>query len=127
MHGTAPLNRCSAAGCHRPGRYGPQLPHPHLIVETDNYRGHKKRVEIEFDGAKDETNIAKHGISLGRAADFDFLAIVTDARFTTEIRIRAFGMIDGASYCLAFTMRGTTLRAISLRRAHAKEMRRYLP
>ena len=38
-------------------------------------------MNIEFDPAKDEVNIAKHGISLARAADFDVLAYVPDERF----------------------------------------------
>ena len=84
-------------------------------------------MDIEFDPNKDEANIAKHGVSLVRTADLEILAVMRDARFTSEMRFRAFGLIDGAPHCLAFTMRGALVRAISLRRAHAKEMRRYLP
>jgi len=43
-----------------------------------------------------------------------------------EIRYRAYGYIDGAAYCLTFTSRNELVRPISLRRAHAKEMRRYV-
>jgi uncharacterized DUF497 family protein len=31
----------------------------------------QKSVEIEFDTAKDEANIAKHGVSLARATELD--------------------------------------------------------
>ena len=83
---------------------------------------------IEFDPAKDDTNIAKHGISLARAEDMSVLAIIEDDRHPYgETRYRAFGMIDGMAHCLVFTERSGVLRAISLRRAHAREMKRYVP
>jgi uncharacterized protein len=81
---------------------------------------------IEFDPAKDEINLAKHGISLGRAAEIKVLAIIKDERFDYgETRFRAFGLIDDQPYCLVFAERNNTLRAISLRRAHDKEIKRY--
>jgi len=79
---------------------------------------------IEFDPAKDALNIAKHGVSLARATDLEVLARIADHRFE-EPRLRAYGLIDGEAYCLAYTLRGGVVRAISLRRAHAKEMRRF--
>ena len=82
-------------------------------------------MDIEFDPAKDEANIAKHGVSLARAADFDFDVALLDRRFVEETRYRAFGQLDGRLHCLAFTMRGSTVRAISLRRARTKELRRH--
>ncbi len=85
-------------------------------------------MEIEFDPAKDAANIAKHGVSLADAADFDLLSaavLVDDRADYGETRYRAFGRIDGAGFALAFTVRGTIVRPISFRRAHEKEMRRY--
>lgn len=83
---------------------------------------------IEFDSAKDETNIAKHGVSLARAADLEILAVIEDDRNSYgEVRYRAWGLIDDKEYCLAFTGRNGTVRASSLRRAHKKEMDRYVP
>jgi uncharacterized protein len=83
---------------------------------------------IEFDAEKDRANIAKHGISLARAADFEVLAFIEDDRSDYgEARYRAWGLIDGKAYCLAFTDRQGGLRAISLRRAHRKEMDRHVP
>ena len=83
---------------------------------------------IEFDPAKDEINRAKHGISLSRAAELDILAVKLDERFGhEETRYRAWGLIEGRFYALAFTVRGEKVRAISLRRAHEKEIRRYVP
>lgn len=85
-------------------------------------------MEIEFDPAKDAANIAKHGVSLSRAVDLEILVFLEDARQTYgETRYRAWGLIDGQAHCLAFTVRENRLRAISLRRAHKKEMDRYVP
>lgn len=81
-------------------------------------------MDIEFDPAKDAANIAKHGISLARAAELEVQAYVADERFA-EPRFRLYGLIDGQAYCVAGTMREGTIRVISLRRAHAKEMRRH--
>lgn len=83
-------------------------------------------MQIEFDPDKDEANIAKHGVSLARATDLEILAYVEDSRFA-EPRFRLYGLIGKLGYCLAGTDRDGIIRVISLRRAHAKEMRRYAP
>ncbi len=82
-------------------------------------------MQIEFDPDKDAANIAKHGVSLARAADLEVLAYVEDRRFA-EPRFRLYGEIDGEAYCLAGTDRDGVIRVIGLRRAHAKEMRRHV-
>jgi uncharacterized protein len=84
-------------------------------------------VSHAYDPAKDAANLAKHGISLARAFDMDVAAFAVDDRFDYgEERVRAFGTIDGAVYCLVYTVRGGAMRPVSLRRAHAKEMKRYV-
>lgn len=86
-------------------------------------------VDIEFDPAKDAANLAKHGVSLSEAAEFDFTAAVVtvDDRFEYgEVRFRAFAYANGHGCCLVFTaIDSTTIRAISYRRARQKEMQRY--
>jgi len=82
-------------------------------------------MNVEFDPAKNATNIAKHGISLARASDLELLAYVDDHRYD-EPRFRLYGLIDGIAYCLAGTDRGGVVRVISLRRARDKEMRRHV-
>jgi uncharacterized DUF497 family protein len=85
-------------------------------------------VEIEFDPAKDRINQLKHGLSLAEAArmDFDAALVVPDERRDYgEARFQAVGPIAGRLHVLAFTMRGNTLRAISLRRASRGETSRY--
>ena len=82
-------------------------------------------MSIAFDPAKEAANTAKHGISLARAAELDLLARIADPRFE-EPRYKAFGLLDGEAYCLAYTIRDGGIRAISLRRAHLKEFRRHV-
>lgn len=81
---------------------------------------------LVFDPAKDKANRSKHGISLARAEDMEIAVVIGDNRTDYgEGRYRAFRSIDGVAYCLAFTVRGADVRAISLRRAQQREMRRY--
>lgn len=82
-------------------------------------------MEIEFDPAKDAANVEKHGVSLVRAVDLDPLVYVEDDRFD-EGRLRVYGFLDDVPHCLVVTERGDKLRVISLRRVHAREMRRYV-
>jgi uncharacterized protein len=96
-----------------------------MLVMYDFYSYKKDRMKIEFDPVKDEANIVKHGVSLSRADELDMLAYVADHRFA-ESRFRLYGLIDDEAYCLAGTDRDGIVRVISLRRAHAKEMRRYV-
>ena len=83
---------------------------------------------VDFDPAKDAANVDKHGISLGRWVDMEIRAIIRSEPFDHgDPRYRAYGSIDGVAYCLVFTVRNERYRPISLRRAHAKEMRRHVP
>ena len=85
-------------------------------------------MKVEFDGEKDEANRRKHGISLAAAAEMDFLLaqiIQDDRRDYGENRFRACGWIGGRLHMLVFTRRGEVMRAISLRKANARERRRY--
>jgi len=102
------------------------------VISADNLAPPPNRIyivmEIEFDPHKDATNIAKHGISLERAADMEMLAAERDTRFDYgEQRFRVWGKIDGTFYCLALTTRGGKIRPISLRRAHSKEIKLHVP
>jgi uncharacterized DUF497 family protein len=81
-------------------------------------------MQIEFDPAKDEANVAKHGISLVRAVDLEDVIVVPDGRFG-EPRYRLYGRIDDLWHCAAVTLREGIVRVISLRRAHLKEVKRH--
>ncbi|WAC60841.1 BrnT family toxin [Brevundimonas sp. SL130] len=81
---------------------------------------------IVFDPAKDEANIAKHGVSLLRADEIqmqDALIEVDDRFDYGEPRWIAYGELDGRLHVLAFTVRDARVRAISLRRANDRELR----
>jgi len=82
---------------------------------------------VGFDPSKEEINRSKHGVSLERWIDLDIKVTFVDDRYDYgEIRYRAYGYIDGVAHCLVFTNRNGQVRPISLRRAHAKEMRRHV-
>jgi uncharacterized protein len=83
--------------------------------------------KIEFDPDKDARNVARHGLSLADFAGFDEqLAARVDDRFDYgETRLRALGRIGGVPHAIVFTWRGETMRLISFRRAHEKELRRH--
>lgn len=82
---------------------------------------------IEFNPAKDAMNIAQHGLSLADFAGFDDDAVVTvDDRINCgEKRFIALSRINGLPHAIVYTRRGETMRMISFRRAHEKELRRY--
>ena len=82
----------------------------------------------DFDPAKEAVNLSKHRVSLARWIDLDIkVTFIDDRRDYGEVRYRAYGFIDGVAYYLAFTNRDGKVRPISLRRAHMKEIRRYVP
>ena len=78
-------------------------------------------MEIEFDPDKEATNLAKHGISLKLAASFQTRTVEWVVR-GGETRLHCLGIVEGRIYSLTFTFRRNAVRAISLRRAHVKEL-----
>ncbi len=80
---------------------------------------------IEFDPEKDRLNMEKHGVSLARASELEVIGYARQKR-GSEPRSRIYGLIEGRWYCLIYTMRESTVRAISLRRAHEDEVSRYV-
>ncbi|MGP7794607.1 BrnT family toxin [Sphingomonas sp. CLY1604] len=84
-------------------------------------------MRIVFDPVKDAANLAKHGLSLSdfRGFDEEPMTVVDDRVDYGEQRFQARGRIDGKGFCLVYTETADGIRLISLRRAHAKEMRRH--
>ncbi|MFJ4292296.1 BrnT family toxin [Cupriavidus sp. NPDC089707] len=85
-------------------------------------------MNIEFDLTKDAVNQQQHGVSLAAAGLFDFGSALLKAdtrKLYGEMRYIAYGPIGPRLYCLVFTIRGGTLRAISLRKANSREVRDY--
>jgi uncharacterized protein len=86
-------------------------------------------MRIEYDPAKDATNLAKHGVSLALARELDWEAALVwvDDRFEYgELRIIALAPKTGILYYVAFVNRGEVRRIISLRRANRREVKRYV-
>jgi uncharacterized DUF497 family protein len=85
-------------------------------------------VDFSFDPSKNARNIAEHGISLARAADFAWhdALIVEDTRCDYgERRFLAIGWIELRLHVLVHTPRGGKVHVISLRKANRREIRRY--
>jgi len=58
--------------------------------------------------------------------DFDTAIYVPEDRYDYgEDRTQTLGLIGGRLHMLVFTMRGEVLRAISLRKASPREVKRY--
>ena len=87
-------------------------------------------MDIEFDPAKDDANLAKHGVALAaaRAFDWDTALEREDDRFDYgEVRFVAIGFIGDLLFVLAFAegSNDDAVRAISLRPAEKHEVRYY--
>jgi uncharacterized DUF497 family protein len=85
-------------------------------------------VDISFDPTKNSLNIARHGISLERALEFDWHdAVVTEdtRRDYGERRNQALGRIASRLHMLVYTPRSGRIHVISLRKANRREERRY--
>ena len=86
-------------------------------------------MDVEYDRDKDAANLAKHGVPLALGAvvlDHRIGEIIDDRRDYGEIRINAFGMVANRLFVCTYTMRGTTHRLISVRKASRQEQRIWL-
>lgn len=86
-------------------------------------------MRIEFDPAKDKSNLEKHGLSLAWAAELDWDAslVWVDERYEYgELRMIALAPDTGILYYVAFVDRGVTRRIISLRKANRREAKHYV-
>ncbi len=84
---------------------------------------------IEFDPAKDATNLAKHEVSLALAArlDWDNALVWMDERFDyDELRMIALAPETNTLYYVSFVDRGDARRIISLRKATRREVAYYV-
>jgi uncharacterized DUF497 family protein len=89
---------------------------------------YKQLMKIEFDSSKSRRNIAHRGLGFDRVAEFDFdtaLIVEDDRRDYGEVRYRAIGPLGAEVVVVVFTMRGKTVRVISLRHASKKERQDY--
>jgi uncharacterized DUF497 family protein len=84
-------------------------------------------IKFEFDPAKSQSNLAKHGIDFIQAqalwADGDLLQI--PAKTSDEPRFVVIGMIDDKHWSGVITYRGANIRIISVRRSRVEEIALY--
>lgn len=86
-------------------------------------------MDITFDPAKNEINVAKHGVSLSLAEKLDWsevMAYVDDRNDYREVREVGFGVIADRLYCVVFTQRGDSMHIISMRKANKREVKSYV-
>jgi uncharacterized DUF497 family protein len=85
-------------------------------------------VDIEFDPAKDEANLAKHGVSLDLAVIIldDLAGEIADERHAYgETRMNAYGFVAGRLFVCTDTLRSDVFRIISVRKANKREQARW--
>lgn len=86
-------------------------------------------INFEWNGAKAIHNQERHGVPFTAVSDFDFgtaLVFPDDRQEYGEERMIAVGFIKGRLHVLIYTMRGATLRVISLRKANRREIETYV-
>lgn len=85
-------------------------------------------MDYEFDLAKDESNMDKHGLSLADADGFEWETAVvredTRKRYS-EPRYTATGYIGDRLHVVVFCLRVEAVRVISLRKANSREVKSY--
>jgi len=85
-------------------------------------------MKITFDRGESEINNAERGLPFERAAHFEFESATyfIDTRHDYgEARIVGVGYLDGRLHVMCFVETGTGIRVISLRKANAREAKRY--
>ena len=80
----------------------------------------------EWDGAKNRSNVAKHGVDFNLMHQFDWeTAVVAFDDGHEEPRWIGQGHIGDVLHVVVFAERGQRIRIISLRRATAQEKRNH--
>lgn len=85
-------------------------------------------MKIEFDPAKNQSNIAKHGVPLELAEllEWDLLVSREDTREAYgEMRMAGYAPIGSTVYAVVYSEKKDIYRIISLRKADPKEVRYY--
>jgi uncharacterized DUF497 family protein len=82
---------------------------------------------IEFDLAKSDANLVKHGIGFVEAQALwgDPMLLEIPARTADEPRFLVIGLIEGKHWSAVITYRGVNIRLISVRRARTEEVALY--
>jgi len=84
-------------------------------------------LEFEYDPEKSKINEANHGIDFNDARRLwlDGKGLVVSARSVTEPREAVIAELDGTLWTAIYTLRGESIRIISVRRSRDEERERY--
>ena len=84
-------------------------------------------MEFEYDPAKSESNLEKHGIDFDEAVELwnDRYMLEFELECKGERRFAAIARYSGAVWFCVYTMRGEAVRIISVRRAVKGEVSLY--
>lgn len=85
-------------------------------------------MQIVFDPAKNEKNIAERGLSFELVKDFAFDTAIYEADVRQdygEKRFRALGLLSSRIYALVFVETAKGIRVISFRKANKREVKLY--
>ena len=84
-------------------------------------------MDFEFDPAKSEANLRKHGIDFLAALALwrDPALLEIPARTTGEPRFLVIALLRGLHWSAVITYRGPTIRLISVRRSRLEEVQLY--
>jgi uncharacterized protein len=85
-------------------------------------------MEISFDPAKNERNIAERGLSFSQVQELDWSSALVQEdirRDYGERRFLVLGRIQGRLHAVVFTPRADKVHVISLRKANQREVTHY--
>ena len=84
-------------------------------------------ITFEFDQAKSQTNLSKHGINFVDAQDLwnDPRLLEIPVMTDDEPRYLMIGLINGKHWSAITTVRGANIRLISVRRSRSEEVTLY--
>ncbi|QWE23899.1 BrnT family toxin [Polynucleobacter sp. AP-Elch-400A-B2] len=85
-------------------------------------------MKLSYDSAKNDSNIAKHGLSLSEAELIDWgsaISWVDHRKNYGEERRVALALINKRLHCVVYVGLKTSVRIISLRKANNREMNTY--
>lgn len=86
-------------------------------------------MHYEFDPAKNEINLSKHGLTLAHAESFEWETALVREDLRQEYgeqRLEAIGLIGDRLHVMIYCLRNNVLRVISLRKANLREVKRYV-
>ena len=83
----------------------------------------------DWDEAKAQANLAKHGVDFTEIARFEWsraLVLPDDRRDYGEVRLMAYGPIGSRLHAVTYTWRRNRIRVINLRKANTREIRLWM-